>query len=63
MLRIGLVLFVIASVTRLLFHPAGELSRNFVHGLEGALYGAAIAFLLMNLITQRRRKERTGSCV
>jgi len=61
MLRIGLVSFVIASLTRLFFHPTTDFSRGFVEGFLGVAYGVAIAFLLMHLIT-RRRKPTSGPC-
>ena len=61
MLRLGLVLFVIASFARLFLHPTTDFSRGFVDGFEGVLYGSAIVFLLMHLIVQRRRKSGAGN--
>lgn len=58
MLRIGLVVFALASLARVFIHPTTDFSRGFVDGLLGTLYGASICLLLTYLFIRRRQTTK-----
>jgi len=57
-MRFGLIALVAASLSSGLFRRAAPTHADLVDGIDGFLYGVAIATLLLSLWMGRRDRER-----
>lgn len=57
--RVGLVLLILAGLSRWFFQFNATFSEQFVDGANGLLSGLAIGFLLMSVLMKSRGRSRT----